>query len=101
MYKIYFRGQRYCFALFGLAWLLPLLDGTVIVADVPPVLDHGDDERSGQQYRQDRRVLVPALFRVLLLLERADAEVRLDLVPAGGRGGEGRGGKPRKAAEKK
>lgn len=64
-------------SLYFFVYILYLLDGTVVVTDVPPVLNHGDDERAGQQDRQDGRVLVPALIRVLLLLEGADSEVRL------------------------
>lgn len=55
----------------------PLLDRAVIIADVPPILDHRDDEGSGQEDSENGYVLVATLFRVLLLLERADSEVRL------------------------
>ena len=54
-----------------------LLDRAVVIADVPPVLDHRDDERPCEEHSQNGDVLVTAFLRVLLGLESADSEVRL------------------------
>lgn len=72
-----------------------LLDRAVVIADVPPVLDHGDDERSGQQYGQHGDVLVASGLRVFLLLEVTKTKVHLETkktivsCSVGGRGGGG------------